>query len=109
MLPKVSLYAGSVDEAYDCVCLFRLTKCDPVPEPLWIYEFTGSGTLIPFVLAYGTDGWLEGDTVIVPDSRKNEADDALQRLNIPGVATTEMFALQVWGNDDEAVFDALFA
>ncbi len=89
--------------------LFGLTECDPVPEPLWVYEFPGNAALIAYVLAYGTDGWVEGDAMIVPDSRKNEADNAIWFLPIRGVHTTEVFALEVWGEGDEAVFDALFA
>src|SRR5688500_1168038 len=109
MLTKIKLYRGSVDEAFDCTCLLGLTQCDPVPEPLWLYEFPGNAALIGFVLAYGTDGWMEDDTLIVPESRKNEADDALLRLNICGVQNTDVFALETWGDGDETVFDELFA
>ena len=108
MVVKTNIYAGPLEEAYQCVCLFGLTQCDPVPEPIWVYEFPGNAALVAFVLACRTEGWAGGNTLIIPDRRKNDANDTLQHLSIRGVQSAEVFALEVWGDGDEAVFDALF-
>jgi hypothetical protein len=109
MLPKLKFYVGSVDEAYDCICYLRLTKCDPVPEPQRAYQFPSSATLTAFVLAFGTDVREVGNTIIIPDNRKVDAEAALQALNLSNaVLCTEVFALEVWGREDEIVFDTLF-
>ena len=109
MLPKLKFYVGSVDEAYDCICYLRLTKCDPVPEPQRAYQFPSSATLVAFVLAFGTDVREAGNTIIIPESRKVDADAVLQALSLSNVVScAEVFALEVWGREDEIVFDTLF-
>jgi hypothetical protein len=109
MLPKLKFYVGSVDEAYDCICYLRLTKCDPVPEPQRAYQFPSSAALTAFVLAFGTDIWEADDMIIIPESRKVDADAALQALDLTNVVPcAEVFALEVWGREDEIVFDTLF-
>ena len=109
MLPKLKFYVGSLDEAYDCICYLRLTKCDPVPEPQRAYQFPSSATLVAFVLAFGADVRAAGNTIIIPESRKVDADAALQALALStAVPSAEVFALEVWGREDEIVFDTLF-
>ena len=109
MLPTLKFYVGSVDEAYDCICYLRLTKCDPVPEPQRAYQFPSSAAVVAFVLAFGTDLWVAENTIIIPESRKVDADAALQALNLSNaVPSAEVFALEVWGREDEVVFDTLF-
>jgi hypothetical protein len=90
-------------------CEQRLTRCDPIPEPVWAYAFPSSAALIAFVLDFGTDCPVENDTMLIPDHRKANADATLQQLNLTSwVQTFEMFAVEVWGEEGEAALDAAF-
>ena len=95
---KRKLYVGSLNEAYDCACLFDLLHCTPASGPLWAYTFTGNSPLVAFVLDFGTACLVLNDTMLIPDSRKVAAEASVQHLELSGcVEVTEMFAIEVWG------------
>ena len=106
---KRKLYIGSFNEAYDCACLFDLHHCTPASGPLWAYTFTGNTPLVAFALHFGAECLVQDNTMLIPDSRKVAAEASIQHLELSEcVEITEMFAIEVWGEQDEAVFDALF-
>ena len=106
---KIKLYIGSLEEAYECASHLELLQSTPVPEPLWAYTFTGNTPLVAFALDFGAECLVEDKTMLIPDSRKDGAEASIQHLELSSsVQVTEMFAIEVWGEQDEAVFDALF-
>ena len=107
---KIKLYIGSLDAAYDCASQLELLQCTPLPEPLWAYTFAGNTPLVAFGLDVGAECLVQDKTMLIPDSRKVAAEASIQHLELSRcVGITEMFAIEVWGEQDEAVFDTLFA
>jgi hypothetical protein len=107
--PKINLYVGSLDDAYTLICQKGLTHCDPVPDPLWAYSFADDRDLILFVLDFGIEHWAGGNMMLIPERCMADAEAILRQWELSAyVHPCSLFWMEVWGEEDEAVLDAVF-